>query len=691
MKKYPIVLQDEIKDCGVSCIQMILKYYGGYVKKSNLLEMTKTSKKGTTAFNIKDTLINLGFDCKGIKCDLNDITKDNIVLPCIASVTIDKSYKHFIVIYEINFKKKYLVIGDPADKVKKIKYEDFIKIFNNILLVFYPIKTLTIEKETSQVNFIFNLLKPHKKTLLNIFVLSIFITLFSIITSFYTEYMFNSLNYFSKKYLLFIFIIFFSIYILKIFSDYFRNKLLLFINQKLDLVLTLDVFEKIIKLPYSYYQNRTTGDVISRISDLESVREMISKVALSIFVDLPLTLISLIVLYFINKILFKVGLIILILYFIIIVIFRRVFNDYIRKIQVKKGESTSLMIESISGFETVKGMHIESNIKDKFEKRYVKYLKDVFKFQDLFFLQNLFKEIIDNIGFIIITLIGCLLVINDSMNIGRLLTFTSLLVYFLEPIKNIINLDTTIKEAKNALKRILDITTYEEEINGLVGNFSNGDIEFKNLDFSFNDRDYILKNINLKIKKGSKVMVVGKSGSGKSTLFKILMRFYKSKSNKVFINNIDLNTYDINILNNNILYVGQNEILFNDTIYNNLVFGNSKSSNVLDVSKMCFVDELLDSNLGYNMMIEENGFNLSGGEKQRIVLARALLKKFNILIIDEGLSQVDVNMERKILKNIFDKFKDKTIIFISHRLDNLDLFDNLIKIENGVVDNVCKG
>ena len=276
------------------------------------------------------------------------------------------------------------------------------------------------------------------------------------------------------------------------------------------------------------------------------------------------------------------------------------------------------------------------------------------------------------------------------MNIGRLLTFTSLLIYFLEPIKNIINLDTMIKEAKNALKRILDIVSYQKEDNGLVGDFQNGDIEFKNLDFSFNDRDYILKNINLKIKKGSKVMVVGKSGSGKSTLFKILMRFYNFKNNKVFINNVDLNNYDINTLNNNILYLGQNEILFNDTLYNNLVFDNSNSSKVLDVCKMCYVEKIIDSNLGYNMLIEENGFNLSGGEKQRIILARSLLKDFNILIIDEGLSQVDVNMERKILKNIFRYYKDKTIIVISHRLDNLDLFDNLVKIENGVLCNVCK-
>ncbi|MBR6690366.1 MAG: peptidase domain-containing ABC transporter [Bacilli bacterium] len=691
MKKYPIVLQDEIKDCGVSCIQMIINYYGGYVKKSNLLEMTKTSKKGTTAYNIKNTLENLGFSTKGIKCNLNDINKDNIVLPCIASVIIDESYKHFIVIYEINFKKKYLVIGDPADKIKKISYEEFNKIFNNVLIIFFPTKTLPKEKNVSQIKFIFNLLKSHKKILFNIFILSIFITLFSILTSFYTEYMINSLNFYSKNYLIFLFCIFFSIYILKIFSDFFRNKLLLFINQKLDLVLTLDVFKKIIKLPYNYYQNRTTGDVVSRINDLESIRDMISKVALSIFVDLPLTLISLIVLYFINNTLFIIGLIILVLYFIIIVIFRRIFNDYIKKIQLKKGEATSFMVESISGFETVKGMHLENNITDKFEKKYVKYLKDIFNFQNLFFFQNLFKELIDNIGFIVITLVGCILVINGNMNIGRLLTFTSLLVYFLEPIKNIINLDTIIKEAKNALKRILDLVCYEEDKKGLVDTFYNGDIEFKDLDFSFNDRDYILKNINLKIKKGTKIMVIGKSGSGKSTLFKILMRFYKSKNNKVFINNVDLNKYNINTLNNNILYLGQNEILFNDTLYNNLVFDNSNSSRFLDICKMCYVDKIVDSNLGYNMLIEENGFNLSGGEKQRIMLARTLLKRFNILIIDEGLSQVDVNMERKILKNIFDYFKDKTIIVISHRLDNLDLFDSLVKIENGVVNNVCRG
>ena len=687
IKKYTIVMQEESKDCGVACIQMIIKYYGGYVKKSNLLELTKTGKNGTTAYNIKEALTNLGFDAKGISCELKDINKENIIFPFIASVTIDNTYKHFIVVYEINFNKKYLVIGDPKDKIRKISYDEFNKIFNSVIITFSPKTSLPIESDISKINFVKRLLEPHKKILLNIFILSLFITTFSILNSFYTEYMLNALYYYHKNYLIILFLIFFSIYILKIFSDFFRNKLLLYINQKLDLVLTLDVFKNIIKLPYCYYQNRQTGDIISRINDLESIRNMISKVALSIFVDLPLTLVALIILYLINKTLCIIGIIILVLYIIIIVLFKGTFNDYIKKIQIKRGNATSLMVESISGFETLKGLHIEDSIKDRFEKKYVSLLKDIFNYQNLYIFQNLFKQIIDNIGFIVIILVGCILVIDEKMNVGTLFTFTSLLVYFLEPIKNIINLDNTIKEANNALVRILDIMSYEKNNSGIVTKFKSGNIEFKNLDFSFNSRNMVLKNINLCIKDKQKVMVIGKSGSGKSTLFKILMKFYDIERNKVLINNIDLNDFNNNTLNNNILYISQNEILFNDTLYNNLLYGNSNTSKLLEICKMCFVDEIIDDNLGYNMMIEENGFNLSGGERQRIVLSRCLLKKFNILIIDEGLSQVDVDMERKILKNIFKEFKDKTIIFISHRLDNLDLFDKLVKLENGVIIN----
>ena len=275
MKKYPFVKQDEFKDCGVSCISMLVKYYRGFIKKDKLVELTNTNKNGTTAYNIKYALENIGFSSKGISCNFSDIKENNIVLPCIANVIINKSSKHFIVIFEIDFKKKYLIIGDPADKIKKMSFEEFDIIFNNCLIIAFPIKSLPIEKDIDILKFILLITKPNIPLLRNIVTLSIFSTIFSIIISFYIQYMMNATSKYSLNLITFIFCIFFSIYILKIVSEYFRNIILVHINQKIELVLTLDIFKKIINLPYRYYHNKQTGDIISKINDLDTLRDMI--------------------------------------------------------------------------------------------------------------------------------------------------------------------------------------------------------------------------------------------------------------------------------------------------------------------------------------------------------------------------------------------------------------------------------
>ena len=666
---------------------MIINYYGGYVNKDNLIFKSKTNRNGTTGYNIKETLISLGFDAKGIRCNLDDIAS-NIVLPCIANVIIDNKYKHYVIIYEINLIKKYILIADPSSKLKKMSLEEFKSIFNNVIIMCYPTRNLPCEKNISNLDFIYGVIKPYKKELKNIFILSIFITTFSILTSFYTEYMLKGLNYFSKSYLLKTFFLFFSIYILKIITNFLRAKSLTYLNRKINLVVTIDVFKRIIKLPYCYYKNKTTGDMISRINDLENVREMISRVALSIFIDLPLTIISLIILFIINKTLFSIGFLMLILYFIVVVLFRRIFNNYISDIKYKRSDYISHMIECISGYETVKGIHIENNVTKKFEHKYIDFLMHMFKYENLYILQNLLKDLINDIGFILIMLIGTYLVMDSSISLGTLFTFSSLLVYFLEPIKNILSLDQVIKESKISLKRIMDVIVYEDINSGFLDHFKNGDIEFKNLNFTFNGRDNVLNNVNLTIKKGEKLMVIGKSGTGKSTLFKLLMGYYKT--NNITINNICLNNYKNEVLNKNILYISQQEILFNDTLYNNLVLDNNNYKSLSEIANICNIENIMDTNLKYNTLIEENGSNLSGGERQRVVLARTLLKHFNILIIDEGLSEIDIDTERKILKNMFRKYKDKTIIVISHRLDNIDLFDSVLKFNNCRVFKECK-
>ena len=208
-----------------------------------------------------------------------------------------------------------------------------------------------------------------------------------------------------------------------------------------------------------------------------------------------------------------------------------------------------------------------------------------------------------------------------------------------------------------------------------------------------NDKDLILKNINLEIKSKEKVLIIGNSGCGKSTFMKLLLNYNNIERNKIIIDDKDINDYNIKELRNNIAYVSQNETLYTDSIYNNIVLNNVDVSynKFLDICKLTEVDKLVENKyLGYDTLLEENGFNISGGEKNRIVLSRALLKNFNVLMLDEALNEIDINMERRILKNIFNKYFNKTIIIVSHRLENMDLFDKVIKFSNGSIEYITK-
>ena len=612
-------------------------------------------------------------------------------MPCIAHITLDNTYHHYVVIYEINFHKKQLLIADPANNIKKISFNDFNKIWNKILIILYPIQKIpTYKPNLSLYEFITNTILINRKEIKTIVILSIIIAIFSIATSFFLKYIIDSINIaHSNNHLFFIFVIFFSLYLLKIISCFFRNKLLIYINQKIDLMLNQNAFKQIISLPYQYYCNRTTGEIIERINDLRIIRDMISKVAFSIFIDLPISLCAFIGLYFINNNLFFIALIILIFCIINLLIFKPLLYKNINQCQEDKSKVTSYMIESISGFETVKGLGIEPTIIDNFERKQVQLLNRLFKLEDNYNIQLLIKDFINNIGFIVIIYVGGILVLKNTLTISSLLTFNALLNYFLEPIQNITNLDMSIKESKSALKRILELFySYEEK--GIINQEIKGNIEIKNLNYTYNDQNYVLKNVNLVIKEGEKVIITGHSGSGKSTLLKILKGYYQIDRNKVIINGIDINDYKKECFNNKLTYISQKELLFTDSLYNNLNLTNS-DNDFLEVVKMCYVDQIIkNNNLGFNMLIEENGFNLSGGERQRIILARTLLKPFNILLIDEGLNQVDLNLERKILKNIFKYYQKETILIVSHRLSNLDLFDKLIEFKDGCIKRIVE-
>lgn len=666
---------------------MIINFYGGNLPIDQIRDLTKTDKNGTTAFHIIEACKSIGFNAEGIKTSLEQLNKENLILPCIAHVVIDGKYKHFVVIYKIDFKNKKIIIADPSCSIKKITFSEFQKMWSGVLITLYPLKKLPLTQNISFIDFLLKIIKLHKTFVFNIIMLSIFITIFSVISSFYMKNILDAINY-NNLTIIFIFFLFINIF--KILSDFFRNKLLIYLNQKIDLLLTLDTYKKIISLPYNYYHTRTTGDIISRVNDLSIIRNMITKVSLSLFIDLPLALVTFIIFYIINTKLFFISLIIVFIYLLLMIFSKNRITNNINTIQVNKSETMSYMIETINGFETVKSVGNEAQIIDKFEKKYVKFLKNIFKFDNYNNTISILKDLVNAIGYLTIIYVGAKMVTLGNLTFGDLLVFVNLLNYFLEPIKNIIDLNSEIKEAKNSLRRILELFKNENKKQTFIDNVKVKEISFNNLSYSYDYKEKQLKNINLKLKK-QKILILGKSGSGKSTLFKLLMRYYEIPRNQITINGYDINDYKNDVIKQNFSYISQNEILYTDSIYNNLkIDKNITEEQIIEISKKCFIDEFLND-LGLNMLIEENGYNLSGGQRQRIILARALLKNFEVLIIDEGLSQMDINLERKILKNLFKMYENKMIIVISHRLDNMDLYDRVIELKNGeIVKDVFK-
>ena len=472
--------------------------------------------------------------------------------------------------------------------------------------------------------------------------------------------------------------------ITKAIINFIRNKLIIYFNQKIDISLLTTAFNKILLLPYSYYKNKTTGEITSRINDLTNVKNIIIKFIINVFLDIPTFIIGAFILILINKTLFIYLILTIIGYLLIFNAFKYNTKKMTNLVQEESAKTTSVLIESIAGYETIKGLNYEKEFNNKLDKLYLKLLQHMLSFDSILNIQGFLKELIDSIINPLMIYAGSIMILNNSLNIGMLVAFISLSSLFLNPIKNGIDLYNDYCYIKNSLKRANDLFNCHIEQLDKSDLKIKGNIVFDNVYFKYSN-NYILNNINFNINQGEKVLVIGSSGNGKSTILKLINKYYNIERNKIFIDNIDINDFSLGDIRSNITYVPQEEKIFTDTIRNNIMIGSALSqSEFIKICNLVSIDEIVKDNmLGYDMLLEEGGANISGGQRQRIALARALARNSKIIMIDEGLSQMDINLERKILKNIFNNYKSSTIIIVSHRLDNMDLYDKVIRVEKG--------
>ena len=685
-----IVLQDGIKDCGVCSLLSIIRFYGGEVSKEYLREITNTTKNGVSAYNLIEGAKKIGFIAEGVCGDMTNLENNN--LPCIAHLAVSKKYKHFIVIYKIDKELNKLVVMDPAKGKRIISFSEFKLHSTNNFILLKPIKSIPIFNSKRMVfKTIRNSFFSNKKLFFMLLILIPMYFIFNILVSFNFKYLLKySINYNVSTNIGIISFIIFVIYIFKLISELLKNLFILKVSSILDEKITTKTFKQILLLPYLYYKNRTTGEVITRLKDLNIVKNYLITLFSSLIIDGVSILLFLIFLFSISS---KITLVVLILVFIMfLIMFIR--NKKKRKLylKVKMGETkvNSYLIEALSNVDTIKGGHIEKRLSDKFLFLYKDLLEKNYLY--LFFI-NISKFIKDNIvelSMLLVYGMGCLLILDNKITIGDIMLYQTFLIYFLNSVNNIGNLIDEYQNYKISLDRVEDLYTISnEKFNGSYYYYNyvlDGDICFKNTIYKYGSKK-ILDQVNLTIKKGDKVLLTGESGTGKSSLVKILMRYLEVNYGMCSISGIDINHYHLENIRRNISYVSSNEFLFTDSLYNNLTLEKDVSDDLFEeVSKITRVNEIVSKREeNYKMIVEENGFNFSNGERQRIILCRYLLRNSNIYIFDEAFGQIDIDKERDILKDMFNYLKDKTVIVISHRVNNKDLFDRWIRLCDGKV------
>ncbi|ALB44111.1 peptidase domain-containing ABC transporter [Clostridium beijerinckii] len=693
IKKYYCVKQQDIRDCGAACIATIVKQYGLRLSISKIREISGTDLEGTSAYGIVQAVKSLGFSAKAVKASQNEEIFNELPTPLIAHVIVDSVLLHYVVIHKIS--NRSILVADPSKGIVKYTPEEFFKIWTKVLILMVPTATFKKGNETKNIFQRFlGLITIQRSLLINIFISSILITILGIGGSFYFQFLIDDIlpnnldeNLFTISIAMLVLAIF------KIITEFFRSILLIYMAQNVDVPLLLGYYNHVINLPMKFFSTRKVGEIISRFNDGGKIRDAISAATLTLMIDVVMALIGGAILYSQSSMLFFACLVPICLYLIIVFTFKNKLQKVNRYVMEDNAILTSYLVESIEGIETVKAFNGEKKVEMETENKFIKLMRSLFKYGYTYKLQDTSINFVKGIFSVCVLWIGSSFVLKRDITIGELISFNALLAYFIGPIERLINLQPQLQSAvvaSDRLGEILDLEleksqNEEKKINpkSLLGN-----ITLKNVNFRYGMRELVLQNINLNIKSGEKIAFVGESGSGKTTIAKLLMGFYEIEEGEIILNNYNIKDMNKEVLRDKISYISQESFFFSGTIRENLQFVN-KDLNYEDIIFACKKAEIhnyINSlPLRYETKLEERGGNFSGGQRQRLSIARALLKNPDILIMDEATSNLDSITEKAIQKTLEECSGNITTIIIAHRLSTIIKCDRIYVMSEGKI------
>jgi len=686
-RKYPVILQYDQIDCGPAALLSVLRYYGGDATLVYLRELCKVNVQGTTMLEMVNAAKSLGFEASGATGEYEDLMQEK--MPCIAHVILETGLNHFIVIYKIDSKR--VLIGDPGKGKYRLSKEEFINIWKQkAVILLKPKENLYTSTSPSWLSWITGYLKKQESWVTQTLFLGIIYTTLGLLTAVFVRWLIDRFIP-EKNHIKIIYTGLFLLLLLSIraLAGYFRQRFLVILNKRINIEINTDFLSHIFKIPKKFFDTRKIGDITARISDSMRIQQAILLVTNTTIIDGLIIIGSFALMFYLTSILAWASLIMVPIYgFILFSKIKRIKNEQ-NEVMKAHAKVESSYIDSLKGIDEILGFNVS--------KPFTLFNKNLFglfqtKIEKLGLTRanlSLSAELSGTILTIFILTIGAVYVIRDRLMLGQMMASYSLLANILPAINRFVEANIALQGANIAAQRLRDILLVnQEKSEGKLPFKMKEKLTFSNGVFSWSRSQPLFRGVTLSIEKGKLVSLWGKSGSGKSTLVQILQRKYFLSEGQILVDKTPAEQFDLAEYRKAIAVVPQEIKVFNGTIIENITVGREvKNYNeiIQRIKQLGLYSFISRFDAGLFTLLGEDGRKLSGGETQMLALIRALYDYPEVLIIDEGFSGMDIEIENLIFEALRQYAIDHAILIITHNLRIISNTDYIYILQNGSI------
>ncbi|KFA99494.1 peptidase domain-containing ABC transporter [Vibrio sp. ER1A] len=676
----PLLTQSEMSECGLACLSMISSYYGYKIDIASLRTRISLSGQGMSLNDIMELGNHLDLASRAVKCELSEL--GYLTLPCILHWDLD----HFVVLTKVN--KHYVFINDPAIGKRKIRLSEASQSFTGVALELTP--SSAFKKQNSQVKMklsqLWERIEGLKRSLTSLLLLSIIIQFTALISPYYMQWVVDSVLLNGDKPLLLVLTIGFSLLLLiQVAVNALRSWLILKLNNTVSLQMGANLFHHLLRLPIRFFENRHIGDIVSRFGSMTTIREMLTTGVVESFIDGIMATVVLIMMF-----LYNIKLTLLVLSFVstsylVRLIFyfpnRNLTGEVIRT----SAQENSTFLETIRAIQTIKLFSNETERQNMWLNRFADVINAEIKQGRLQIAENTLNKLLFGLESIFVTYLGATAVMNNQLTVGMLLAFIAYKMQFTSSISSFIDKIFSYKLLDLHFERLSDIVLADREnvsSRTMIPESLLGHIRFESVSFRYAENlNWVLKDISFEVMPGECIALVGTSGTGKTTLMKLLLRVLEPNEGNIYLDDININEMSLTDYRRRFGTVMQDDVLLSGTLRENITMFESNYDQER-LHKSCqqarILDEIHALPMGFHSLVGDMGNCFSGGQLQRIFLARALYKQPQILCLDEATSHLDSDNENRINHNIC-RLK-MTRIIIAHRHETIAMSDRTIQI-----------